>query len=96
MRTALFSAVIALGFSTTLAAQSGAGTEWRYWGGDAGSTRYSPLDQITAGNAGQLEVAWRWRAANFGPEPETYYRATPLYADGMLYTVAGERRAVAR
>ena len=95
MRTALFSAVIALGFSTTLAAQSGAGTEWRYWGGDAGSTRYSPLDQITAGNAGQLEVAWRWRAANFGPEPETYYRATPLYADGMLYTVAGERRAVA-
>ena len=62
MRTALFSAVIALGFSTTLAAQSGAGTEWRYWGGDAGSTRYSPLDQITAGNAGQLEVAWRWRA----------------------------------
>jgi quinoprotein glucose dehydrogenase len=76
--------------------QSGAaGGEWRYWGGDAGSTRYSPLDQITRDNVRALEVVWRWRAANFGPEPETYYRATPLYADGLLYTVAGERRAVA-
>jgi quinoprotein glucose dehydrogenase len=69
--------------------------EWRYWGGDAGSTRYSPLAAVTRENAGSLEVVWRWKAANFGPEPETYYRATPLYADGLLFTVAGERRAVA-
>jgi glucose dehydrogenase len=75
--------------------QGAAGGEWRFWGGDAGSTRYAPLDQITRDNVGKLEIAWRWRAANFGPAPETYYRATPLYADGMLYTVAGERRDVA-
>lgn len=68
--------------------------EWRYWGGDAGSTRYAPLEEITGENAKDLEVVWRWRAANFGPEPETYYRATPLYATGVIYTVAGERRAV--
>jgi quinoprotein glucose dehydrogenase len=71
------------------------GGEWRFWGGDAGSTRYAALDQITRDNVAKLEVAWRWRAANFGPAPETYYRATPVYADGLLYTVAGERRAVA-
>jgi glucose dehydrogenase len=82
-------------FAAPAAAQTGtANGEWRYWGGDAGSTRYSPLDQITRDNAKTLEVAWRWRAANFGPAPETYYRATPLYANGVLYTVAGERRAV--
>lgn len=75
--------------------QGAAGGEWRFWGGDAGSTRYAPLDQITRDNVGKLEIAWRWRAANFGPAPETYYRATPLYADGILYTVAGERRDVA-
>ena len=75
--------------------QGAAGGEWRFWGGDAGSTRYAPLDQITRDNVGKLEIAWRWRAANFGPTPETYYRATPLYADGVLYTVAGERRDVA-
>lgn len=75
--------------------QGAAAGEWRFWGGDAGSTRYAPLDQITRDNVGKMEIAWRWRAANFGPAPETYYRATPLYADGILYTVAGERRDVA-
>ena len=82
-------------FSVAATQQGAAGGEWRFWGGDAGSTRYAPLEQITRDNAGKLEIAWRWRAANFGPAPETYYRATPLYADGVLYTVAGERRDVA-
>ncbi len=68
--------------------------EWRYWGGDAASTRYSPLDQIHAGNVAELEVAWRWKAANYGPEPDNLLKATPLYVDGRLYTVAGSRRAV--
>ena len=76
--------------------QSGAAAgEWRYWGGDPGSTRYAGLDQITRDNVKTLEVVWRWRAANYGPTPETYYRATPLYAGGLLYAVAGERRDVA-
>ena len=79
-----------------LAAQQGAADgEWRYWGGDAGSTRYAELDEITVANVANLRVAWRWSAADFGPNPETYYRATPLYAAGLLYTVAGERRDVA-
>ena len=42
-------------------AQQGAtGGEWRSYGGDVGSTKYSPLDQITADNFGSLEIAWRW------------------------------------
>jgi glucose dehydrogenase len=69
--------------------------EWRYWGGDAWSTRYSPLDQITAENFGQLRVAWVWRGDNFGPSPDPILRATPIYANGKLYTVAGRRRTVA-
>jgi glucose dehydrogenase len=74
--------------------KSPAGAEWAYWGGDAGSTRYSALDQINAGNVGKLEVIWRWRAANFGPEPDNILRATPIYVNGKLYTVAGIRRTV--
>ena len=31
--------------------------EWRYHGGDAGHTRYSDLDQLTAENFEDLEVA---------------------------------------
>jgi quinoprotein glucose dehydrogenase len=68
--------------------------EWRYWGGDEGSSRYSPLDQIDADNVGDLEIAWRWKAANYGPEPDFIYRATPLKIGDKLYTVAGQRRAV--
>ena len=38
--------------------------EWRSYGGDVGSTKYSPLDQITADNFEQLEIAWRWRSVD--------------------------------
>ena len=67
--------------------------DWPYWGGDAGSTRYSALDQINKDNVKDLEIAWRWYSANYGPIPEFYFRATPLEVGGVLYTVAGERRA---
>ena len=38
--------------------------EWPTYGGDLGGTKYSPLDQITADNFGDLEVAWAWRSAD--------------------------------
>ncbi len=68
--------------------------EWRYWGGDEASSRYSPLEQIDARNAGKLEVAWRWSAANYGPEPDFIYRCTPIKVGSRLYAVAGQRRTV--
>jgi quinoprotein glucose dehydrogenase len=68
--------------------------EWPVYGGSLGSMRYSPLDQINAANVGELEVAWRWSAANFGAAPEFNYRVTPLMIDGVLYVTAGSRRAV--
>jgi glucose dehydrogenase len=67
--------------------------EWRYWGADAWSTRYSPLDQINASNFGSLKVAWQWNAGQFGADE--YYRTTPLYANGRLFTVATTRRMAA-
>ena len=36
--------------------------EWRTFGGDLGSTKYSPLDQVTRDNFEQLELQWRWRS----------------------------------
>ena len=64
--------------------------EWRYWGADAWSTRYSPLDQIHAGNFDSLAVAWQWKAGDHGDDE--YFRSTPLYAKGRLFTVATNRR----
>jgi len=88
--------LIALLCTLPLTAQSGArGGEWRFYGGDSGTTKYSALDQINRDNVKDLKVAWRWSAGNFGPAPETRYEATPLMIGGVLYTTAGYRRAVA-
>src|SRR5438093_7014997 len=78
-----------------LVGQSGtAKGEWRSYAGDAGSTRYSPLDQINAANFNKLELAWRFKTDNLGPRPEFQYEGTPLMANGVLYATAGSRRAV--
>ncbi|MQA91244.1 MAG: pyrroloquinoline quinone-dependent dehydrogenase [Gemmatimonas sp.] len=69
--------------------------EWRYWGGDQWNTRYSPVDQVNAENFEGLQIAWTWRGDNFGPQPDFIMRSTPIYANGVLYTVAGRRRTVA-
>ena len=68
--------------------------EWHYWGGDSWSTRYSPLDQINADNFESLEIAWIWRGDNYSHEPQAQLRATPIYAAGKLFSVAGSRRTV--
>ena len=71
------------------------GGEWQYLGGDAGHTRSSPhLTQIDASNFSDLQVAWTFRGDNFGPFREFTARSTPVYADGLLYTVFGGRRQV--
>ena len=33
--------------------------EWRYYGGDSGTTKYAPLNQIHAGNVKDLRIAWQ-------------------------------------
>src|SRR5689334_22524552 len=66
--------------------------EWRFYGGDAGTTKYSPLDQINASNVKELEIAWRWKAENFGPRADYNWEVTPLMIGGVLYFTAGSRR----
>ena len=67
---------------------------WTHWGGNPQSQRYSPHDQVDAESFEDLEVAWVWRGDNFGPSVDTILRATPIYADGKLFSVAGSRRTV--
>ena len=93
----LFSWLLVLGLAASsfahvpLVAQDG---DWRYLGGDAAHTRYSGLDQINASNFEDLETAWLWRGDNYGPYPIGQSRSTPIYVDGILYSVAGERRTI--
>src|SRR5438132_1940452 len=88
-------AAVALWLTRPTSGQTGAKNgEWRYYGGDAGSTRYSPLDQINKDNVKNLQVVWRWKADNFGPRPEFNNEATPLMIGGALYTTVGVRRDI--
>jgi quinoprotein glucose dehydrogenase len=90
------SCVLAVATDAPIVAQSSAQkNEWRYIGGDAWHTRYLPLDQINATNFEKLQIAWVWRGDNFGPAVDYVFRSTPIYVDGILYTVAGQRRTVA-
>ena len=80
---------LALAISFTALAQMG---DWRYYGGDAASTKYSPLHQIGRENAGKLQIAWTWKAQNFGPRADPNWEVTPLAVNGILFFTAGMRR----
>ena len=73
--------------------QGTANGEWPTYGGNLSNNRYSPLDQITAENFSEMEVAWQFSTDSFGPAPESNLQSTPLMVNGVLYTTAGTRRA---
>ena len=55
----LGSAMLAAVVTLTVQAQGGVPAgHWPAYGGDAGSTKYSPLDQITRDNVDELRVVW--------------------------------------
>ena len=94
----LAAALVCASSGITLRGQSSASNpagEWRAYGGDPGHTRYSPLDQINGENFGKLTVAWRFKTDHLGPRPEFMFESTPVMANGVLFTTAGSRRAVA-
>lgn len=67
--------------------------EWRHYGADKGSTKYSALSQIDAGNVADLEIAWRWSSAATEGEIQKArggdFKTTPLMVGGRLYFTTG-------
>jgi quinoprotein glucose dehydrogenase len=68
--------------------------EWRAYGSDYSSSKYSSLDQINRNNVASLRIAWEWRSPdadiiqanpdlNLAPGE---FQATPIMANGVLYT----------
>ncbi|MBO0798775.1 MAG: PQQ-binding-like beta-propeller repeat protein, partial [Blastocatellia bacterium] len=86
------SLLVLLLLAIPVSAQQGAKKgEWRFYGGDSGSTKYSPLDQINRENAGQLKIAWTWDSPDLPLQKDNRmlssyaFEATPLMAGGVLY-----------
>jgi quinoprotein glucose dehydrogenase len=98
MRASLSAVLVALAFGAgSVGAQRGpADVEWRHYSGDNGSTKYSPLAQITKDNITRLRIAWRrpqldpsLLAINPRLRPGNNFRSTPIMVGGMLYASNG-------
>ena len=51
--------------------------DWLHWRGTGDAWGYSPLDQITTDNVGQLQLAWSWAMDDTGSQ-----EAAPLACRG--------------
>lgn len=57
------------------------GEDWPYFGGDQGSQKFTPLNQITTDNVTQLKLAW---SVDVGQIPAS--NATPIKIGDTIYT----------
>ncbi len=93
---------VALPASPAFGQQGAQNGEWRSYGGDAGSTKYSNLDAIDASNVQDLQVVWRWQSVDYdrqAEDPELTFNnlllATPLKVGNALYTSTNLGQAAA-
>ena len=63
---------------------------WLTHSGNYNSQRYSALSQITPENVKNLEVQWVFQARSLEK-----FEATPIVADGIMYTVEAPNNIVA-
>ena len=79
--------------------------DWPSYGGDNGSRKYSPLDQINGQNVADLAIAWTWDSVDNATVADNLaagnnivpaaYKATPIVVDGVMYVSTSFGRMVA-
>lgn len=77
--------LLAASYWSALGEPNRAEREWRHYGGDPGTMRYSPLDQINTLNVSKLRVAWTYHTSDSKKRPRTTIECTPLVVDGVMY-----------
>src|SRR6266481_4440557 len=64
-------------------------SQWSWYGGDPGGTRYADIGQIDRDNVADLEVAWKYRTGELGEDfmrrDKLAFEATPIFVEGSLY-----------
>ncbi|HWS90355.1 MAG TPA: pyrroloquinoline quinone-dependent dehydrogenase [Pyrinomonadaceae bacterium] len=98
-RALLLSLFVAVCNSLPCLAQARA-TEWRFYGGDRGGTRYSPLKQIDRSNVARLRRAWVYHTGelDLGLKTASFqasFSTTPLVVGGVMYLTTPSSRVVA-
>lgn len=61
--------------------------DWPTYGGNYAGNRYSPLEDINVNNVSELEVAWKYNAADVLEEGQwpRQIQCQPIVIDGVLY-----------
>ncbi|MGH8127456.1 MAG: pyrroloquinoline quinone-dependent dehydrogenase [Gammaproteobacteria bacterium] len=92
-------AVLGLGLVLAAAPAMAANSGWRYYGGDAGGTRYSSLAQINRSNVSKLKVAWVYRGKDVSngehTAKDTGFEATPIVLGDTMFLCSGYDRVIA-
>ncbi|HKE59342.1 MAG TPA: pyrroloquinoline quinone-dependent dehydrogenase [Pyrinomonadaceae bacterium] len=75
-------------------------SEWRYYGGDQGGTRYSRLTTINRSNVAQLKPIWTYHTGelDLGLRDASFqasFSTTPLVVQGVLYLSTPSSRVIA-
>jgi quinoprotein glucose dehydrogenase len=77
----------------------GSGSDWPFYGHDAGGMRYSPLTQINRDNVSTLKVAWTFHVGDIsdgtGGKKRSGLETTPILVDGTLYLTSAFNRVFA-
>jgi len=64
-------------------------SDWPTYGGQAGGTQYSSLDQVTIENVEDLEIAWVHHSGD-----EAWLEVTPIHANNSLYYCTPMNRVI--
>ena len=102
MRRAILTAVFLMAAIALLAAaeapRSAAG-DWAFYGGDAGGSRYSQLDQINKANVAELKPAWEFHTGDVSDgsddRPKSEFEATPIVVAGTMFLTTPFNRVLA-
>jgi quinoprotein glucose dehydrogenase len=110
MRRSLYAVALALSLTActrpaTVRDAAATIEEWRAYGNDPGSSRYSPLKEITRENVRGLKVAWTYHTGDISDAKGTWngqkiwakstFEDTPLMFDGTLYIATPFNRIIA-
>jgi quinoprotein glucose dehydrogenase len=92
-------AICLISATSHLAAAETPGENWAFYGGDAGGSRYSSLDQITKSNVAQLKPVWEFHTGDVSDgsdgRPKSEFEATPIVVAGTMFLTTPFNRVVA-
>ncbi len=95
----VISLISAISNLSTGEAPNGAAGDWAFYGGDAGGSRYSPLDQINKTNVARLRQAWELHTGDVSDgsdgRPKSEFETTPIVVAGTMFLTTPFNRVLA-